>query len=918
MISDGKHIRMNSVFLEWVSPVVKALDLSKLPVTDDDVQLIAASCPELSILLLAEAPNISSKAVTDLFSLKNLKYLRLSGALHVSPALILKLQHHGVAVDYDPLTQQLYNQLCETASVMGVQFSKEISSTLQKAKLKDCNPANFKGVFFDVVEPFATKVQQFFRSLRMDEELVPASRKLFLTKWACAVTTQALVALFECDKVDKRGLFSLLDAPSDSIWLSHVASLMLEVQHKKEEEEKTKAQQLQNLINTISVVLKPLSGQQTHSSATLETLQNQIQNSLFASPGVPSPQYYAMCKYFHRGFSTIFLSKTKESGPNKVECNSDEFAKCWSIFGKDTLDQVLATFKSGLLSLVTSVQANPIWEAKDREFLEETKQILQLTNSNGEKLKLDDIMNLFQKTYVAPTLHLNISISDILSLCRRLRDACTTLSDFFTEQHLDLDAKRRFANVSDDMACGMWMLYSILEILEVFAKYFSTADRNPFLFREMIICSLFGADMIPILQMEKIGLASVAGPAGYSLIWGSLCNCLTPQYHIYVQESTLTIAEHWRSYNYVLVKKEKPKGMDYRRYVFECIFSEIFRRPGAKHALENLTHWENRVWHDGYVLLESIDLSDFPEESLKQIAVVLKLLTAEKCPLKSVNIQSTKVTWNELRFLPPTVKFLNLDESFIGDEELAVVCSHCSELKVLRLRNCSRITDKGVDLILAQLPLLKLLDVSGNLNVTEDKLKQLGARAEVRAVVFTALLNKKFWKKACSIADHFEQHVKQQITGDTLSLLAPGPLAEKLTLDVIQLIPSSVNKVLEELEVPELLNQRVFKRTLKSVLYQLCPLSALIAEQFNWFGVALSDDEVEEIWMKVFRNMKANAPKPQVPKEMASAKQFCLEYYFNSHVFCRNNIASLAQLSPRKALAWYLGRYYVCKYAITY
>lgn len=32
MISDGGGIRVNSVFLEWVSPLVKALDLSKLPV----------------------------------------------------------------------------------------------------------------------------------------------------------------------------------------------------------------------------------------------------------------------------------------------------------------------------------------------------------------------------------------------------------------------------------------------------------------------------------------------------------------------------------------------------------------------------------------------------------------------------------------------------------------------------------------------------------------------------------------------------------------------------------------------------------------------------------------------------------------------------------------------------------------------
>lgn len=843
--------------------------------------------------------------------------MRLSGALHVSPALIVKLQQHGVTVDYDPLTQQLYNQLCNTATAMGIQLSKEVTSTLVHSKLKDCNPANFKGVFSEVIEPFVAKVLQFFRSLKMDEELAPASRKLFLTKCACSMNTQALVALHECDKADKRGLFSLLDVSHECIWLGHIASLLLDAQRKKEDEEKVKAQQQQqHVLSAISTILKPLlpNAQQGHSAATLDTLQNQLENSLFASPGVPSPQYYAMCKFFHRGFSGIFMgSKVKDlSGSNRTEINADEFVKCWGIFGKDTFDHVLASFKSGLLSLVSTFDPNPIWEAKDKEFLEEAKQILQITNSNGEKLKLDDILNVFQKTYVAPTLRVNISISDVISLCRKLREACVSLSEFFSEHPTDAETKKRQENVSDDMICGMWMMFCILEILEVFGQYFTKADRNPFLLRELVICSLFGADMIPVLQMEKMGLSTFLGPVGYSLIWGSLCNSLTPQYHIYVQESTLTISEHWRSYNYVLIKKEKPKGMAHRRYVFECIFSEIFRRPGAKHALENLTHWENRVWNDGYNLLESIDLSDFPEESLKQIAQVLKLLTAEKCPLKSVNIQNTKVTWNELRFLPSTVKFLNLDDSFIGDEELAVVCSHCAEVKVLRLRNCGRITDKGVDLILQQLRVIKLIDISGNLNVTEDKLKQLGKQAEVRAVVFTAAVNKKFWNKSCKIADKFEAKLKEKLKGDPISLLAPGALAEALSSETLQLIPDSVHVALHKLEVPEYLTPRIFKRTLKAVLYQLHPLSALIVEQWNWFGVPLSDDEIEEVWMKVFHNLKEKTPKPP-KKDTITAKQHCIEYYLNSRVFNRVHVDSFTQMSPRKALAWYLGRYYISK-----
>ncbi|KAH3761936.1 hypothetical protein Pelo_6231 [Pelomyxa schiedti] len=1085
MVAHVNDLPITQGFLDALGPLVKAIDLSELPVSDQDLGKIIQSCPDLEILLLSDASHLTSAGLLNVSTLKQLKFFHLSGTLHVSPALMLGLYQRGVTLEYDPLSKQLSDSVSESAKNIASGFSKEVSEVISGQKLRQCRPGCEGLTFANAVENhFVSKAKSFMNSLRADEELATSATKLFLRRSSFIMSTPAMWALVQVEsEKERQGLFHHI--PTERIWIAHYAFIQhstLPKTAKSEEKSSSSQTTASSVSSAITAVVAPLvkgsSGNEVHHAIpTVEALEQALVHLPVKMPGMPPYSVVTMQHYFKQFFSDLVGLRTTK----KLTRAEDECVKLWSICGSSILQQAMEAFSAGfgvsfgaqpehkhqkpskspnkekfspraLTPVLTSTASGipssvpspsllsrsstaPTLSAiftnsrdskelqflkqKDNELTEELARLLLTCNSSGEQLHFNEVVAVLQRLCTIPGTiqhipghsvpnistqdHIGalLSIADVTALCSRLCAAHKSLADFFGSPQVAIkgvDSSGLTADITDEAVLGMWQLYVIGELVDTFAPYHVRPDRNPLILGQVLLCSLLCSDLLPVVVCDKLGLLALLSTSQYSLLWNSLCNTMSPHYNIFYKESALNIINHWRSYNYTKIKQERPKGVPGRQYLFDCVFSYTLRKicqehpsspsphtkaiPTAgtgtdsrKHTHNNqtlsppvllsyLSKWELQLWKNGRNFVESIDLSDFEPAQVHDIGHILKLLLREQCPVVAVNLQNTHVTWNELRFLTPTCKYLNLDDCNICDDDVAVICAHCPILEQVFIRNCPRLTDasmmqilhlKSQEQQLMQIP-LKLLDISGNLLIKEP-MRAMVNRCGVylRAELFTAQLNKKIWSHSKKTADQFIASFNTKISewvpgteseGDDPSvdpvegLIRNIAMSQYLTLQITHFVPNEVRASLEKLLVPEHFWDRTYRRAFKSVLYCLTPLAALVVERMEWLGLTLSSEEVDEVWMKVFNTYEeqigkvhaaeggressgSSSPRkttsPSFPKTTVLAtkdnnkswKQHCLEYYLHNTVFGNTQHQTWESLTITEKLGWLLGRTYV-------
>eukprot|EP01105_Mastigella_eilhardi_P005826 TRINITY_DN1752_c0_g1_i4.p1 TRINITY_DN1752_c0_g1~~TRINITY_DN1752_c0_g1_i4.p1 ORF type:complete len:1558 (-),score=439.44 TRINITY_DN1752_c0_g1_i4:1765-6249(-) len=927
----GAVITTNA-FFKWVAPSVLALDLSRLPVTDEDLTAVSECFPDLKILLLSECFSITTAGVAKLEALHQLKYVRLSGAVNVSPAAMQHLRSRGVRADYRPLARSVAVALRDTAHRACAQLNKDTVHCVTRLSRARAARRRY-GAYMKRVAVFLKQALGFLEALGVDADVMPAACAMFLDDCATELGTPAFEALFQIDtgaweneererqqkeqgkqekgedeqhgkgkeKENEEQCFSDADEPDEDekagdeedardeaeergevhqqeqqekksarvkglflvagdpsrMWLKHLAMNRLELYKQRAEEERKAASATAStsatapgspspdapsggssgsLMTGLLALLKTKAAPEGGAAATtLDIVEQHLQDTFFRCQPTLTPRQLAISDLFRQTFEQLLVTgggqqQTALGGGGgagkKLTPQQNEQLKLWSIYGETESERMLEFLRDHVIAqartLAGSVGAAP-WKAKDKDITDELLQLVHTANSNGEKIRPEEVAQLLVRPYLQPGVRLGygISVADVVSTLRRLREAHTALADFFgpPRGRSSGEAERHVypAKFTAAQACGLWRHAMVRELLELFLPYYLRPVAaaaggapvmlpNPYLLRQVLLCSLIGVDVVPAVECEKCDFAKVLTKVQREIVWSSVCNVLTPHYDVFVRESALSMEEHWRSHDYSIFRKEKPKGVPSRNYLFESVFSHMFRDTGKvveemKKFLKELKPWERQLWENGAPLfLQSVDLSDITnEKQLECVGAALSRIAERRCKLIAVNMQNTAATVESLGCLPDTVLYLNLDMCPVGDDALDTVVAHCPHLKFLFMHDCRQASSDGIARACATLNDLRLIDISGNLNVTPEHVNQMvdatEGRLRVKHVLFTTFLNELFWTRSCKISRRFLKDLYEKLgtAGEPEALAEPANLSHFLGDELLSFVPNKVH-----------------------------------------------------------------------------------------------------------------------------
>eukprot|EP01105_Mastigella_eilhardi_P018988 TRINITY_DN4445_c0_g1_i10.p1 TRINITY_DN4445_c0_g1~~TRINITY_DN4445_c0_g1_i10.p1 ORF type:complete len:1767 (+),score=483.03 TRINITY_DN4445_c0_g1_i10:323-5623(+) len=750
---------------------------------------------------------------------------------------------------------------------------------------------------------------------------------------------------------DGGGLFLVAVDPAKA-WLRHLAWSRLDSYRQKAEEERVAVASTPpptptpvgstSVLSSLLPFLKIKSECDGNDVTTYETVEQRLKDTTFKCTPTLTPRQLALSDMFRSTFDSLLLPIAAVGTGAKPTAEQAEQLQLWAMYGEHESAALLVFLREHVL-LPPQRQVHVRWLEKDREVTTAVLQLVQLANSSGERIRGEDFASVLERAYSQPGTcsRLGLSAVEIAAHCRHLRSLHVALADFFCPPggRSSAEAERRayVAKMTAAQACGLWRYAVAHELLATFLPYYCCPTAatlqekdvliNPYLARHVLLCSVIGCDAVPALELRRAGLSALLSKLQRELLWRGVCNAVSPAYCVFAKESPLSFEDHWRPWSFSLYKRERPRGMPSRNYVLERMFSYVMHDPtrasatatSAVKLAKTLTAWERQLWDHGTQFLQSIDLSDVKREHFKRLGGALRLVSERKCPLLAVNLQNTAVNAEALGYLPSTVTCVNFNDSPVTDDMLTVVARRCPHLRFLFLRDCRLITDTGLRTVCHVLAELRLVDVSGNMHISDEAVAQVVVKSKGRLRVelarFTTYLKKKFWSQCSKIAQNFTKqlHIKLKEVPDV------APLADRAVLRALvgneklaEFVPEQLCDLLSKYDVPQPLVLLAFKKAFKSVMYELSALAALVAEALGWLGAGLSDDDCEDVWHKVYHNTSEVTEKEVKPPEVCW-KRHCLEGVIAVRVLRNITVRDFAALHPRKHLLWCLGRSYIRK-----